>query len=58
MAESPEDWQSSAIYIAGSWWPAWKDWLMLQSGNSIKVRKPKPPKELKLVNAPGQYVLK
>jgi polyhydroxyalkanoate synthase len=58
LAESPEAWQSSAAHTTGSWWPAWKDWLMLQSGNSIKARKPKSPKGLKLGNAPGQYVLK
>jgi len=58
LAESPEDWQSSATYAAGSWWPAWKDWLMLQSGNTIGSRKPKSPKGLRLGNAPGQYVLK
>ena len=58
LAESPEDWQSSATYTAGSWWPAWKDWLMLQSGNTIGSRKPKSPKGLRLGNAPGQYVLK
>jgi polyhydroxyalkanoate synthase len=58
LAESPEAWQSSAAHSTGSWWPAWKDWLMLQSGNSIKARKPKSPKGLKLGNAPGQYVLK
>jgi polyhydroxyalkanoate synthase len=58
LAQSPEDWQSSATYTKGSWWPAWKDWLMLQSGESLKARKPKSPKGLKLSNAPGQYVLK
>ena len=58
LAESPEDWQSSATYTAGSWWPAWKDWLMLQSGNTIGSRTPKSPKGLRLGNAPGQYVLK
>ncbi|MBL6637703.1 MAG: class I poly(R)-hydroxyalkanoic acid synthase [Planktomarina sp.] len=58
LAESPEDWQSSATYTAGSWWPAWKDWLMLQSGNTIGSRSPKSPKGLRLGNAPGQYVLK
>jgi hypothetical protein len=31
---------------------------MLQSGESLKARKPKSPKGLKLSNAPGQYVLK
>jgi polyhydroxyalkanoate synthase len=58
LAQSPEDWQSSATYTKGSWWPAWKDWLMLQSGESLKARKPQSPKGLKLSNAPGQYVLK
>ena len=58
LAESPEDWQSSATYTAGSWWPAWKDWLMMQSGNTIGSRTPKSPKGLRLGNAPGQYVLK
>ena len=58
LAESPEDWRSSAAYTAGSWWPAWQEWLMLHSGKSIEPRKPKSPKGLKLGNAPGQYVLK
>ena len=58
LVESPEDWQSSAAYTAGSWWPAWKEWLMLHSGKSIEPRKPKSPKGLKLGNAPGRYVLK
>ena len=58
LQADPADWQSNAEHHAGSWWPAWQDWLLLHCGNTVKARKPKAAKGLKLIDAPGTYVQK
>ena len=55
----PEAWAAAAAPCAGSWWPAWADWLAERSGP------PGPPPPLgapedgypPLAPAPGTYVL-
>ncbi len=53
---SPEVWQRRAAFHQGSWWPAWRDWLVTQgSGQQV------PARELSdgdsLAAAPGTYVM-
>ena len=52
---APNDWLENAEEVNGSWWPAWHDWLVQQSGN-----KKTPPPVLKkgLCAAPGSYILR
>jgi polyhydroxyalkanoate synthase len=50
-------WFDSAETVAGSWWPAWSEWLASYSGPKINARKSlgnaaHPPIE----DAPGSYV--
>jgi len=55
----PETWVASTPQSAGSWWPAWVEWLSQRSGASV------PPPAMgnparglpALADAPGRYVL-
>lgn len=50
---APEEWLAHAAEHAGSWWPAWQQWLAAHSGARVK-----PPRMgAALADAPGQYVL-
>ncbi|MET0333125.1 MAG: class I poly(R)-hydroxyalkanoic acid synthase, partial [Rhizobacter sp.] len=52
-----DDWLATATEHAGSWWPAWSDWLATHAG--AKVAAPKTPgnKEFPVIEpAPGRYV--
>ncbi|KTD68910.1 PHA synthase [Legionella steelei] len=50
---SPKHWLEIAEHRKGSWWIAWHDWLVKQSGE-----KTFPPKiDKNLPDAPGEYVL-
>jgi len=54
----PDTWQSITAKREGSWWPAWRDWLIAHSGGRIRPpvdasEKGYPPLE----DAPGTYVL-
>ena len=54
---APDDWLATAPHVEGSWWPAWRDWLLARSGKPVApphmgARGYKP-----LADAPGQYVL-
>ncbi|PZQ76804.1 MAG: poly-beta-hydroxybutyrate polymerase [Variovorax paradoxus] len=50
---APEEWLAQAPEHAGSWWPAWQQWLAAHSGARVK-----PPRMgAALADAPGQYVL-
>lgn len=57
---SAETWQELAPQFEGSWWPAWHQWLVLQS-TSKKVLPPKmgnPKAGYPILDdAPGSYVL-
>ena len=58
LSASPENWLSSAEQHAGSWWPAWREWLAATVPGDSQVTPRKPGKGLKLIEpAPGRYVL-
>jgi polyhydroxyalkanoate synthase len=49
---APDDWLTQAPEHAGSWWPAWQQWLAAHSGARVK-----PPRMGRAVaDAPGDYV--
>ncbi len=56
---APDDWLEAALPVAGSWWPAWIEWLNAHS--SPPVPPPKMGDEAAgyepLCAAPGTYVL-
>ncbi|MBB5373599.1 PHA/PHB synthase family protein [Acidocella aromatica] len=54
----PEEWQSQATCIEGSWWPAWVDWLNGQSGTPVNPPQMGAPLTgyPVLDTAPGQYI--
>jgi polyhydroxyalkanoate synthase len=55
----PDAWLALAPHAAGSWWPAWQEWLAAHSGEHV------PPPSMgapqlgypALADAPGHYVL-
>jgi polyhydroxyalkanoate synthase len=55
----PETWVADAAERAGSWWPAWVDWLATHSGPLTKPPNlGAPDKGLRILGpAPGRYVL-
>ncbi len=52
------DWQASADFNEGSWWPRWGDWLKKRSGKQVKARQPGADGHAVLCDAPGTYVAK
>lgn len=53
----PLSWLASATEIAGSWWPAWSDFLASHSGERVKApRKLGNTKYKPIEPAPGRYV--
>ncbi len=55
---SCEDWQSSADFSEGSWWPRWETWLRKRSGKKVDARVPGDADHPALAPAPGTYVLR
>jgi polyhydroxyalkanoate synthase len=53
--ESPATWQHTAPTTAGSWWPAWHDWLMAHSSGSVPASTRQPTTSWG--PAPGDYVM-
>ncbi len=55
---APEDWMEAATKHAGSWWPAWQDWLAAHSsGQGKPPAMGAPGKGYHVIeDAPGQYV--
>ncbi len=51
-----KDWQSSADFHEGSWWPLWGNWLKKRSGRKVKARIPGDSTHPVLCEAPGTYV--
>jgi polyhydroxyalkanoate synthase len=49
----PDSWQERTAHHAGSWWPAWENWLADHAGPMIAP----PPPVVGLGDAPGTYVL-
>jgi polyhydroxyalkanoate synthase len=54
LPASPDEWLKDAKQTAGSWWPAWMEWLKPYQGREIAAQEPAEPI---LENAPGSYVL-
>ena len=50
-----DEWRRQAEPQAGSWWPAWHDWLSARSSVPVPVRA--LPRREVLYAAPGRYVL-
>ena len=56
---SPEDWQKTATFTKGSWWPRWGEWLAKRSGTKVAARVPGTvPGFPALCPAPGTYVVR
>lgn len=53
---SPDQWMNSAAKHAGSWWPAWSDWLVA-SGSQTLIEARVPFKDPELGPAPGRFVM-
>jgi polyhydroxyalkanoate synthase len=50
-------WLTDATEVAGSWWPAWADFLVQHAGKKIKARPRLGNAEFKVIEAaPGRYV--
>jgi polyhydroxyalkanoate synthase subunit PhaC len=55
LYETADQWLDHAQKTAGSWWPAWKEWMVAYSGPKIPA--PQLNSQLALADAPGDYVL-
>jgi polyhydroxyalkanoate synthase len=53
----PDSWLTRAEKYDGSWWPAWSDWLVTQSGKPVAPPTIGAPSRPPLMDAPGSYVL-
>ena len=55
----PETWQAMAPKVAGSWWPAWQEWLVKHSDGPVLPPPMGAPAQgyPPLEDAPGTYVL-
>ena len=54
---APDDWLAAAPQHAGSWWPAWQQWLAARSGAPGKLPRIGTHRYRPLADAPGSYVL-
>ncbi|MFT4268170.1 MAG: alpha/beta fold hydrolase [Xenophilus sp.] len=54
---APDDWLAAAPTHAGSWWPAWQQWLAARSGARVKPPRIGSAGFPALADAPGTYVL-
>ena len=52
-----DDWQASADYHEGSWWPRWEAWLKKRSGKMVAARDTGDSEHPRLAPAPGTYVV-
>ena len=53
--ESPEAWVGAAERTEGSWWPAWREWMVQKgSGQTVRARSPKAADAL--YDAPGHNI--
>jgi len=52
----PEQWAASATQQAGSWWPAWQQWLAGHSSRPQVARAISA--KTALGDAPGEYVMR
>ncbi len=54
--ESAEVWRANAHKKAGSWWPAWFEWLAAHSGKKVSARPLTSLPYQSITAAPGRYV--
>ncbi len=54
---APDEWQAAAPTHAGSWWPAWQQWLAERSGLHVEPPRMGDAKYPAIADAPGSYVL-
>ncbi len=54
---APDEWLASAPQHAGSWWPAWQQWLAARSGTPVRPPRMGNAAYRPLCVAPGHYVL-
>ncbi|MEO6298940.1 MAG: class I poly(R)-hydroxyalkanoic acid synthase [Paracoccaceae bacterium] len=54
---TPDDWMAGASFTQGSWWPRWRDWLVVRSGPQVPARAAGDTTHPVLVPAPGTYVI-
>lgn len=52
-----DEWQATAEYHEGSWWPRWEAWLGKRSGKMVAARDTGDSDHPRLSPAPGTYVL-
>ena len=53
---SSDQWQKTADFNSGSWWPSWSAWLTRRSGKKIAARHFSEAERGNLPDAPGRYV--
>ena len=53
---SSDQWQKTADFNSGSWWPSWSAWLNRRSGKKIAARHFSEAERENLPDAPGRYV--
>ena len=56
LPPSPEDWLKGATAHAGSWWPAWDEWVTQFADGRVAAREPGGGVLPQLEDAPGSYV--
>lgn len=56
LSLSAADWQASADFHKGSWWPRWGEWLAPKAGKKVAPRKVGDAAHPVLCPAPGTYV--
>ncbi|HAF86943.1 MAG: hypothetical protein CMF38_02375 [Legionellaceae bacterium] len=49
-------WRTNAHKKAGSWWPAWFEWLTTHSGKKVSARPLASLPYQSITAAPGRYV--
>ena len=54
--KEPDAWYSSAEEHAGSWWPAWQDWVAAFGDGKVPAREPGDGALKVIEDAPGSYV--
>lgn len=57
LPEAPEQWFDSAEQKAGSWWPAWQEWLVSHHGEKVPALALGSGGQPVIEQAPGSYVL-
>lgn len=58
LENEPDSWLAGAEQHAGSWWPAWQEWLRAHAGEKTAARDPAKGKLKPIEDAPGAYVKK